>query len=67
MDKKTILAFLLIAGILFFWNDYLRWIGYAPKTADKDSSAVSAASDSAGLKAAADSSLGLLRRHQHES
>lgn len=31
MDKRTIIAFVLIALIVIFWDDYLRWAGIAPE------------------------------------
>jgi len=31
MDKRTIVAFVLIALIVIFWDDYLRWAGLVPE------------------------------------
>ena len=30
MDKRTILAFVIIALIVILWDDYLKWVGLAP-------------------------------------
>ena len=40
MDKRTIVAFVLIALIVIFWDDYLRWAGIAPEPAAVDTIAV---------------------------
>ncbi len=34
MDKRTILAFILIAVVIIFWDDYLRLMGIAPKESE---------------------------------
>ncbi|MBC8465658.1 membrane protein insertase YidC [bacterium] len=37
MDKRTILAFVLIALVIIFWDDYLKIFGLAPETVPIDS------------------------------
>jgi len=40
MDKRTILAFVLIALVIILWDDYLRWFGLAPEPEDVDTTSV---------------------------